>query len=124
MSASSRPFVARTGSIRPARCSTSRCSASVRTVTPRRCFRGTAVLAERSRWVAAVVGAKAEARITLTYPALESSREVAFLVSGAGKREILARVRSGDATLPAAHMRPQGRLHFLVDRTACPPAAT
>jgi 6-phosphogluconolactonase len=87
-------------------------------------FPGTAVLTERSRWVVAVIGAKAEARITLTYPALESSREVAFLVSGAGKREILARVRAGDATLPAAHMRPQGRLRFLVDRAACPPAAT
>ena len=48
-------------------------------------FPGTAVLAERDRWVAAVIGAKSEARITLTYPALESSRHAAFLV--AGKRE-------------------------------------
>src|SRR4029079_16803711 len=40
-------------------------------------FPGTAVRAERNRWVAAVVGAKPEARITLTYPALESSRHAA-----------------------------------------------
>jgi 6-phosphogluconolactonase len=83
-------------------------------------FPGTAVLAERSRWVAAVVGAKPEARITLTYPALESSREVAFLVAGAGKREIFSRVRAGDTDLPAARLRPAGRLQFLVDRAACP----
>jgi 6-phosphogluconolactonase len=87
-------------------------------------FPGTAVLAERSHWVAAVIGAKAEARITLTYPALESSREVAFLVSGAGKREILSRVRAADAALPAARIRPAGRLHFLVDRAACPSGST
>jgi 6-phosphogluconolactonase len=46
---------------------------------------GASVLRERSRWVAAVVGVTPEARITLTYPALESSREVAFLVSGQAK---------------------------------------
>ena len=34
---------------------------------------GTPVLEERSRWVAAVAGVAPEARITLTYPALESS---------------------------------------------------
>jgi 6-phosphogluconolactonase len=43
-------------------------------------FPGTAVLPERDQWVAAVVGAKSEARITLTYPPLESSRRAAFLV--------------------------------------------
>src|SRR6202049_4323537 len=45
-------------------------------------FPGTAVLAERDRWVAAIDGAKSETRITLTYPALESSRDTAFLVAG------------------------------------------
>ena len=52
-------------------------------------FPDTAVLAERDRWVAAVVGAKSEARITLTYPALESSRNAAFLVAGEEKRAML-----------------------------------
>src|SRR3984893_14731878 len=41
---------------------------------PASLFPGTAVLEERERWAAAVVGAKAEARVTLTYPALESTR--------------------------------------------------
>ena len=81
---------------------------------------GTPVLEERSRWVAAVAGVAPEARITLTYPALESSREVAFLVSGAAKREILARIREGSADVPAARIRPVGRLHWFVDRAALP----
>ena len=79
---------------------------------------GTPVLEERSRWVAAVAGVAPEARITLTYPALESSREVAFLVSGAAKREILARIQAGSADVPAARIRPVGRLHWFVDRAA------
>ena len=79
---------------------------------------GTPVLKERSRWVAAVAGVAPEARITLTYPALESSRDVAFLVSGAAKREILARIREGSADVPAAHIRPVGRLRWFVDRDA------
>jgi 6-phosphogluconolactonase len=81
-------------------------------------FPGIPVLEERTRWVAAVVGAKPEARITLTYPALESSRDLAFLVAGPGKREILAQVRGGTTDLPAARVRPVGRLHWLLDRAA------
>jgi 6-phosphogluconolactonase len=79
---------------------------------------GTPVLEERWRWVAAVAGSAPEARITLTYPALESSREVAFLVSGAAKREMLARIREGAADVPAARIRPIGGLHWFVDRAA------
>src|SRR5665213_1954582 len=73
-------------------------------------FPNTAVLAERDRWVAAVVGAKSETRITLTYPALESSRNAAFLVAGQEKRAVLARLRRGDGTLPAARLHPTGTL--------------
>ena len=73
-------------------------------------FPGTEVLKERNRWVAPVVGAKAEARITLTYPALDSARHVAFLVAGAEKAEMLARLCRGDDTIPAAHVHPTGEL--------------
>jgi len=41
-----------------------------------------AVLAEHNRWVAAIVDIKPEPRITLTYPMLASSRNVAFVVAG------------------------------------------
>ena len=42
-------------------------------------------------WAVAVIGAKSEPRITLTYPTLDSSRDVAFLVTGKEKREVVAR---------------------------------
>jgi 6-phosphogluconolactonase len=86
-------------------------------------FPGQPALKEMQRWVVAVIGAKAEPRITLTYPALDSTRDVAFLVTGAGKRDVLARVRNGDRALPAAAVRPLGRLHWFVDRAASPEGA-
>jgi 6-phosphogluconolactonase len=82
-------------------------------------FPGTNVLEERERWVAAVVGPK-PARITLTYPALESSRHAAFLVAGKEKREILSRFRRGEHALPAARLRPIGTLHVFADAAAAP----
>ncbi|MDB5411477.1 MAG: 6-phosphogluconolactonase [Rhodospirillales bacterium] len=81
-------------------------------------FPGTAVLAERARWAAAVVGAQPEPRITLTFPVIDSSRAVAFLVSGAEKRQALAGIRRGDPALPASRVRPVGTLTWLVDRAA------
>jgi len=81
-------------------------------------FPGTAVLGERTRWVAPVVGAKAETRITLTYPALDASRHAAFLVTGEGKREMLARLKDGDPSIPAAHVKPSGSLMVFCDRAA------
>ena len=81
-------------------------------------FPGTAVLAERDRWVAAGVGTKAEARITLTYPALESSRQAAFLVAGVEKRAMLEQLRRGDDKLPAAHLHPTGTLWIFGDAAA------
>ena len=82
-------------------------------------FPATAALGERLHWTAAVIGAQPEARITLTYPALESSRETVFLVSGLAKRDILARVWRGD-DVPAARLHPQGALHWFIDRAADP----
>ena len=81
-------------------------------------FPGHPALEEQDRWVLAVIGAKSEARVTLTYPVLDSSRDAVFLVTGAGKREALARARSGDRALPAARVRPVGRLHWFIDRAA------
>jgi 6-phosphogluconolactonase len=84
-------------------------------------FPGTSVLEERDRWVAEVIGARAEARITLTYPVLESSRHSAFLVAGSEKREMLARALASDETLPAARVNPIGDLTWFVDEAAAPP---
>ncbi len=81
-------------------------------------FPDTTVLAERNRWVAPVIGAKAEARITLTYPALESSAYAAFLVVGEGKRDMLKRLIAGDAALPSARLDPVGELIVFCDEAA------
>jgi 6-phosphogluconolactonase len=86
-------------------------------------FPGQPALQETRRWVVAVIGAKPEARITLTYPALDSSRDVAFVVTGQEKRDVVARAQAGDRTIPAGVIRPVGRLHWLMDRAAAPERA-
>ena len=81
-------------------------------------FSGTAALNEHNQWVTAVIGVKAEARITLTYPTLESSRHTAFLVAGRDKRAILERLRGDEERLPAARLRPTGSLCIFGDEEA------
>jgi 6-phosphogluconolactonase len=75
-------------------------------------------LDEQAAWVAAVVGAKPEARITLTFPAIASSGAVAFLVAGAEKHPTIARVCRGDQALPAARIEAAGELRWFLDRAA------
>lgn len=79
---------------------------------------GQPVLEDREHWVAAVMGGRAERRITLTYPAIESSRSIAFLVTGSEKARALAAARAGDTSLPAARIRPQGEVIWFADRAA------
>ncbi len=81
-------------------------------------FPRTAALDERRHWVASVQGIMPEPRLTLTYPVLESSRHVAFLVAGPEKRAALARFRRGDHELPAARLRPTGELWLFADAAA------
>jgi 6-phosphogluconolactonase len=79
---------------------------------------GQPVLQERKRWVAPVPKGREEERVTLTYPALDSSAVVAFLVSGEGKRDILDKILSGETDFPAAHIRPVGEVIWFTDRAA------
>jgi 6-phosphogluconolactonase len=81
-------------------------------------FPGNPVLSERDKWVSAVIGAKPEVRITLTYPALESSRHAAFLVAGDEKRPIFRRLRRDDDSLPAGRLHPTGTLWVFADANA------
>jgi 6-phosphogluconolactonase len=83
-------------------------------------FPGQPALRETWRWAVAVIGADAKSRITLTYPALDSSRHVAFLATGKEKRDVVARAWAGDPTIPAAMVHPVGRLHWFLDRAASP----
>jgi 6-phosphogluconolactonase len=81
-------------------------------------FPGQPALREQRRWAVAVVGARSEPRITLTYPVLDSSSDVAFLATGEGKREAVTRAMARNHETPAALVRPVGRLHWFIDRTA------
>jgi 6-phosphogluconolactonase len=58
-------------------------------------------------------------RMTLTYPILNRSRRILWLVTGSAKAEMLARLRSADPTIPAGRIR-QEQAAILADRTAAP----
>jgi 6-phosphogluconolactonase len=58
-------------------------------------------------------------RVTLTFPALASTREMLFLVDNADKRSILERVLGGE-DLPAHRAYAQGDLVWLVIRAVAP----
>ena len=56
-------------------------------------------------------------RMTLTYPMLNRSRRILWLVTGSDKVEALARLRDGDAAIPAGRIRRDQAL-VLADRAA------
>lgn len=77
---------------------------------------------EKKQWVVGVPEAGFAPfvpRVTLTFPALASTHEMLFLVSGSGKRGVLTRLLAG-ADLPAAQAYSEGELVWLVDRDAAP----
>lgn len=61
-------------------------------------------------------------RMTLTYPVLNGARKVLWLVTGAGKTQMLQRLLAGDPTIPAGRVRPDNAL-VLADRAAAGKAA-
>ena len=86
-------------------------------------FPGTAALRERTRWVVPqYVEVMSTWRVTFTTPLINAARNVAFLVEGEGKAEMLWRVLKGPYdpdVLPSQLIQPvNGRLHWLVDATA------
>jgi 6-phosphogluconolactonase len=85
-------------------------------------FPGYPATQETERWVVGVPKANVEPfvpRVTLTFPALASSREMLFEVSGASKRAILTRVLAGD-DLPAGRAHSSSETIWLADRAALP----
>src|SRR5262249_51087047 len=87
-------------------------------------FPNSPALDERERWVVGVEQAGLAPfvpRVTLTFPALASTREMLFLVTGEDKRDILRRVLGGE-DFPASRVRPVGELVWLVGRAAAPVA--
>jgi 6-phosphogluconolactonase len=56
-------------------------------------------------------------RMTLTYPTLDRARRVLWVVTGAEKAEMLARLRGGDRSIPAGRVR-QDEALVVADRVA------
>jgi 6-phosphogluconolactonase len=84
-------------------------------------FPGSKALTEASRRVVANWVEKFKTfRITLSFPVLNHAAEVVFLVSGAGKAQILSEIlRPGSKKYPAQNVQPEnGRLLWLVDQDA------
>jgi len=80
---------------------------------------------ERERWVVGVATAPVAPevpRVTLTFPALGSCREMLFEVAGPDKRAILTRVFAGE-NLPANRAHAAGETVWLVDDSALPEEA-
>ena len=84
-------------------------------------FPGSEALNERHAIVRAVDDAPKPPpqRLTLTLPVLNAARAVLVMVSGASKRDALARVLRRDPALPASRVQPvDGELEFIVDQAA------
>lgn len=85
-------------------------------------FPDSPALGETERWVVATQSPPTSPvldRITLTFPAINASRTVLFLVAGATKRDALAAVHSDpDAAPPAERVEAQDRLLWYVDEDA------
>jgi 6-phosphogluconolactonase len=58
-------------------------------------------------------------RMTLTYPTLDRARRILWLVTGAEKVGMLARLMAGDRSIPAGRVRADAAL-VLADRAAAP----
>ena len=65
---------------------------------------GDPVLEVEDRLVATTGVYQGRERMTLTYPALAAARRVLWLVTGAEKREALAKLRVGDRSIPAGRV--------------------
>lgn len=59
-------------------------------------------------------------RVSITGPVINAAKEVAFLITGGGKADVLSAVVDGSGTqYPATHVKPQsGELVFFLDRAA------
>jgi 6-phosphogluconolactonase len=81
-------------------------------------FPGTPALDEAMAWVTSVTENVKQPRITLTYPAIASSRYVAFVAAGASKAAVLKQVLAGDRSKPAARIVATGDLIWFLDKAA------
>jgi 6-phosphogluconolactonase len=81
---------------------------------------GDPVLEVRDRRVAVTTHEyQGHRRMTLTYPPLDDARQILWLVTGAGKQEALAKLMSGDTSIPAGRVRNDNMI-VVADEAAAP----
>jgi 6-phosphogluconolactonase len=81
---------------------------------------GDPVLDVTDRRVALTTGEyQGHRRMTLTYPAIDSARQILWLVTGAEKREPLAKLLGGDESIPAGRVRNDNMI-VVADEAAAP----
>jgi len=78
---------------------------------------GDRALDMRSEWVALAGPYQGLRRMTLTLPVLSAAREILWLVTGAEKAAMRARLEQGDPAIPAGRVAPE-RARLLVDAAA------
>lgn len=84
---------------------------------------GDPVLTVADRDVAITETYQGRRRLTLTYPMLNRSRNILWVVTGAEKSLMLERLLAGDASIPAAHIRRNQAL-ILADRASAAKGAS
>jgi 6-phosphogluconolactonase len=84
-------------------------------------FPGTTAVDEQERWVAATYVPQMQMwRVTLTYPVFNAARTTLALVSGESKAEAIRRIFDPNEQdkPPAAYVRPEGQMIWLLDEAA------
>jgi len=81
-------------------------------------FPGDPALNVSEHWVTAAGLGSNEPRVTLTYPVINQSRTVVFMVAGSDKREMLKRLLIGDKKIPAGALAPTGDFLVFADKAA------
>jgi 6-phosphogluconolactonase len=81
---------------------------------------GDPVLEVTDRRVALTAGEyQGHRRMTLTYPALDAAHRILWLVTGAEKRDPLAKLLAGDRSIPAGRVRNESMV-VVADKAAAP----
>ena len=78
---------------------------------------GDPVLEVSDRRVAVTGDYQGHQRMTLTYPALDAARKILWLVTGAEKRDPLAKLLAGDGSIPAGRVE-NGAMIVVADEAA------
>ena len=75
-------------------------------------FADDALLKDRRHWVGVSRIYEGHRRLTLTLPVLNSARTIAWFAVGAGRGEVLKRLRDGDESIAASHVRRDNSVVF------------